>query len=284
MLLKNRRSRLKIGLQLALFQRQRALPCRILAGGREPKTAAADFSLMDALHFLLDVPGRGLAAGALPETCRPQSPAELAADKAVHATGLAAALPAGALLVSHSAQSGAALTVTAALLYSAGLIAMLGCSAAYNLVRDHWCRPALRRCDHAAIFAMIAGTYTPFTLLTWSDGWSVGLTVLIWALALAGMALKLRAPPRSLRTLSVAPYLLLGWIGLSAIFPLLTALGPQTFGLIVLGGLLYSIGVLFHLWDSLPFQNAIWHGFVLAGAATHYAAILGGVVLKGVAG
>ena len=131
---------------------------------------------------------------------------------------------------------------------------------------------------------MIAGTYTPFTLLSLSDGWSVGLTAIIWSLALCGMALKLWAPPRSSRTLSVAPYLLLGWIGLSAIFPLLTALGPQTFGLIVLGGLFYSIGVLFHVWDSLPFQNAIWHGFVLAGAATHYAAILDGVVLKEIAG
>lgn len=230
---------------------------------------------MDASHFL----GRSLNATHFVEPCRPQSAAELAADKAIHILGIMAAVPAAVLMVSFAAQSGDSLKLTAILLYVAGLGAMLGCSAAYNLVREHWCRPVLRRCDHAAIFAMIAGSYTPFTLLSWNDGWSGTLTAIIWTLALCGIALKLLAPARGLRTLSVAPYLLLGWIGLSAIFPLLTTLGPQTFSLIVLGGLFYSVGVLFHVWDSLPFQNAIWHGFVLAGAATHYVAILQGVVL-----
>jgi hemolysin III len=234
---------------------------------------------MDASHFV----GRSLNAGHLTEPCRPQSTAELAADKAIHILGIAAAVPAAVLLITFSAHSGNGLELIAILLYAAGLGAMLGCSAAYHLLREHWCRPALRRCDHAAIFAMIAGSYTPFTLLSLSGGWSVGLTTIIWSLALAGIALKLWAPPRGMRTLTVAPYLLLGWIGLSAIFPLLTALGPQTFSLIVLGGLFYSIGVLFHMWDSLPFQNAIWHGFVLAGAATHYIAILSGVVLEEIA-
>lgn len=238
---------------------------------------------MDASNFPPDFLGRGLHAAHAIEPCRPQSAAELAADTALHVFGIVAAVPAAVLLVSFSAQSGDGLKLTAILLYVAGLGAMLGCSAAYNLVREHWCRPVLRRCDHAAIFAMIAGSYTPFTLLPLSGGWSISLTVIIWFLALAGIALKLWAPSRGTRTLSVLPYLLLGWIGLSAIFPLLTALGPQTFSLIVLGGLFYSVGVLFHIWNSLPFQNAIWHGFVLAGAATHYIAILNGVVLKGIA-
>lgn len=229
---------------------------------------------MDATHFL------GRSGGTLPEACRPQSPAELAADRAIHIAGIAVAVPAAALMVVYS-YPGGALKLAAILLYVVGLIAMLSCSAAYNLVRDHACRPALRRCDHAAIFAMIAGTYTPFTLLSLSGGWSAGLTAIIWSLALSGMALRLWSP-RGMRTLSVAPYLLLGWVGLTAIFPLLTALGPTTFALIVLGGLLYSVGVVFHVWTSLPFQNAIWHGFVLTGAVTHYFAILNGVVLKNV--
>ena len=107
---------------------------------------------MDASHFL----GRTLHSAHAIEPCRPQSAAELAADKAVHMLGIGAAIPAAILLVSFSAQSGDGLKLTAILLYIAGLGAMLGCSAAYNLVREHWCRPALRRCDHAAIFAMIA--------------------------------------------------------------------------------------------------------------------------------
>ncbi|HWA47057.1 MAG TPA: hemolysin III family protein [Dongiaceae bacterium] len=231
---------------------------------------------MDASHFV----GRSVNAANLVEPCRPQSTAELAADKFIHVIGVSASIPAALALVTLSLQSGDLLKLTAILLYAAGLLAMLSCSAIYNLVREHWCRPVLRRCDHAAIFAMIAGSYTPFTLLSWDDGWSIGLTAIIWGLALIGMALKFWMPSRGLRTLTVAPYLLLGWIGLSAIFPLLTTLGPQTFSLIVLGGLFYSVGVLFHVWDSLPFQNAIWHGFVLAGAATHYVAILHGVVLS----
>ena len=229
---------------------------------------------METTHPL----GRGLPAGALPEHCRPQSPAELAADRVVHIVSVAAAIPAAIALIGFSAARGDVLELAAILLYVAGLLLMVCCSAAYNLVREHWCRPALRRCDHAAIFAMIAGSYTPFTLLSWSDGWSIGLTAIIWSLALIGMGLKLWAP-RGQRTLSAAPYLLLGWIGLTAIFPMLTVLGPQTFALIVLGGVLYSVGVLFHVWESLPFQNAIWHGFVLAGATTHYIAIAKGVVL-----
>lgn len=228
---------------------------------------------MDASHFI----DRG--ATNLVEPGRPQSAAELTADKLIHVLGVSAAIPAALALVTLSIQSGDLLKLVAILLYVAGLLAMLSCSAAYNLAREHDYRPVLRRCDHAAIFAMIAGSYTPFTLLSWSDGWSLGLTVIIWALALVGMALKFWAPSRGLRTLTVAPYLLLGWIGLSAIFPMLTALGPHTFSLIVLGGVFYSVGVLFHVWNSLPFQNAIWHGFVLAGAVTHYIAILHGVVL-----
>lgn len=228
---------------------------------------------MDASHFI------DRSTTNLVEPCRPQSAAELAADKLIHVLGVSASIPAALALVTLSIQSGSLLKLTAILLYVAGLLAMLSCSAAYNLTREHGHRPVLRRCDHAAIFAMIAGSYTPFTLLSWSDGWSLGLTAIIWTLALIGMALKFWAPSRGLRTLTVAPYLLLGWIGLSAIFPMLTTLGPHTFSLIVLGGVLYSVGVLFHVWNSLPFQNAIWHGFVLAGAVTHYIAILHGVVL-----
>jgi hemolysin III len=124
---------------------------------------------------------------------------------------------------------------------------------------------------------MIAGTYTPFTVLALDGGWSVVLTTLIWSVAVAGIVLKLWQP-RRFHQLSVAPYLLLGWVGFSAFFPLLQALGPTTFTLIAVGGVLYTVGVLFHVWERLPFQNAIWHGFVLAAAAVHYAAVVSAVV------
>jgi hemolysin III len=160
------------------------------------------------------------------------------------------------------------------------MIAMFSFSAAYNLARNSRWRATLRRCDHAAIFVMIAGTYTPFTLLRLDGVWSWGLTTAVWTIAGAGMLIKL-CRRCDLRYASAAPYLLLGWIGLIAIDPLFRSVGMETLALIAAGGALYTIGVGFHVWERLPFQNAIWHGFVLAAAAVHYAAVVYGVVLRG---
>ena len=217
-------------------------------------------------------------AASAAEARRP-SASEVAADLAVHAVGIAAGLTGIVTLVVLIAGRGDALELAAILIYSAGLITMLGCSAAYHMLVAHPRRSLLRRFDHAAIFAMIAGTYTPFTVLALEGSWSVVLTTLIWSLAVAGMVLKLWWPNR-FHSLSIASYLLLGWVGLSAFFPLLGALGPLPVGLILGGGLLYTIGVLFHAWERLPFQNAIWHSFVVAAAALHYAAVISGVVLR----
>lgn len=218
----------------------------------------------------------------VPPARREPSRHELVADTAVHVLGILSGVAGVATLVTLIAGHGSGLELAAVLIYAAGLIAMLFCSAAYHLARAHPRRALLQRFDHAAIFAMIAGTYTPFTVLALDGGWSVVLTTLIWSIAVAGIVLKLWRP-RRFDALSVAPYLLLGWVGLSAFFPLLSALGPTTFALIGIGGVLYTVGVLFHVWERLPFQNAIWHAFVLAAAAVHYAAVVSAVLLKGIA-
>lgn len=211
---------------------------------------------------------------------RRQSRHEFAADCIVHILGLAAGSIGGATLVAMIAARGDWLELGALLIYAFGMMAMLCCSAAYNLARNSPWRSILRRCDHAAIFVMIAGTYTPFTLLRLDGAWSWGLTAAVWSIAGAGMLVKL-CRGCDVRYASIAPYLLLGWIGIIAIDPLAHALGWQTLALIALGGVLYTIGVLFHIWERLPFQNAIWHAFVLAAASVHYAAIVNGVVLTG---
>src|SRR5215510_5906828 len=211
-------------------------------------------------------------------TPRDPSRHEMTADCIVHILGIAAGSIGGATLVALIAARGDWLELGALLIYAAGMIAMFSFSAAYNLARNSRWRAALRRCDHAAIFVMIAGTYTPFTLLRLDGAWSWGLTTAVWSIAGLGALVKL-CRRCDLRYASVAPYLLLGWIGLIAIDPLAHSLGWETLGLIGLGGLLYMIGVLFHVWDRRPFQNAIWHAFVLAAAAVHYAAVLQGVVL-----
>ncbi|MGH6894309.1 MAG: PAQR family membrane homeostasis protein TrhA [Dongiaceae bacterium] len=207
---------------------------------------------------------------------------ELAADCVVHILGIAGGSIGGATLLALIAPRGDWLKFGALLIYAIGLLVMLGCSAAYHLARNSRWRAFLRRCDHAAIFVMIAGTYTPFTLLRLDGGWSWFLTIAVWSVAGIGVLTKLRRG-RDLRFASIAPYLLLGWIGIIAIDPLFRSLGWQTFTLIAVGGALYTIGVAFHLRRQLPFQNAIWHAFVLAAASVHYAAVVNGVLLNAAA-
>ncbi len=197
---------------------------------------------------------------------------EQAADRVVHALGICLGVIGVVALVWVAVIDGRPDDLAPVLIYAAGLLAMLGCSAAYNVFHASGRREWLRRFDHAAIFAMIAGTYTPFTVRL-ANGWAAGLTAAIWVVAAAGIALKLWQP-RRIEAISVALYLALGWIGLAAAGPFASALDARTLGLLALGGIVYTAGVIFHLWRRLPYQNAIWHGFVLVAAAIHYLAVL----------
>jgi hemolysin III len=211
---------------------------------------------------------------------RPPSRRELVADCIIHILGIAAGSIGGATLVALIAMRGDWLELGALLIYACGMIAMFCCSAAYNLARNSRWRALLRRCDHAAIFIMIAGTYTPFTLLRLDGAWSWGLTGAVWLIAAIGVLMKL-SPRCDLNLASATPYLVFGWVGVIGIDPLFRSLSYETLALIGLGGALYTIGVLFHIRERLPFQNAIWHAFVLAAASAHYAAVVQGVVLRG---
>ena len=197
---------------------------------------------------------------------------EQAADRVVHALGIGLGTIGAIALVWVAATDGQPENLAPVLIYIAGLLAMLGCSAAYNVFHASGRREWLRRFDHAAIFGMIAGTYTPFTTRL-SNGWSFGLTAVIWTVAAVGIALKLWRP-RRIETISIVLYLMLGWIGLVAVGPFMVALDAQTLALLALGGGIYTTGVIFHLWRRLPYQNAIWHGFVLVAAGIHYLAVL----------
>ncbi len=197
---------------------------------------------------------------------------EQAADRVIHALGIGLGTMGAIALVWLAAIDGRPGDLAPVLIYAAGLLAMLGCSAAYNVFHISGRRDWLRRFDHAAIFAMIAGTYTPFTTRL-SGSWSSGLTAIIWTVAVAGIALKLWQP-RRIETISIVLYLALGWIGLAATGPFMAALDARTLVLLALGGIVYTTGVIFHLWRRLPYQNAIWHGFVLVAAGIHYLAVL----------
>lgn len=201
---------------------------------------------------------------------------DLMADRIVHVVGIGLGMAGAIAIVLVTAIDGGPGDLVPILIYASGLVAMLGCSAAYNVFHTSARRDWLRRFDHAAIFAMIAGTYTPFTTRL-AGGWAMGLTAAIWTVAAAGIALKLWQP-RRIETISIVLYLALGWIGLVAAGPFLTALDARTLALLALGGIVYTAGVVFHLWRRLPYQNAIWHGFVLVAASVHYVAVIGLIV------
>jgi hemolysin III len=187
-----------------------------------------------------------------------------------------------AVLMAVALTRDSALLTLGLTLYGCALLAMLTISALYH-TSGHPARWALlQRFDHAAIFVMIAGSYTPFALLKIGGllGWS--LLGLVWLAAAGGAAVKLLRP-HHLEGRTVVACLLLGWTAVLASGPLAAALPGWTLALLAAGGGLYSVGVVFHLWRRLAFHKAIWHGFVLAGAACHYAAVLGAVALPGTA-
>ena len=154
---------------------------------------------------------------------------------------------------------------------------MLAFSTAYNFAKARY-RPVLRRLDHAGIFLMIAGSYTPFTIHNLTGGWAWGMTAAVWGIAGVGALAKLFAP-RIDRKLGVAVYLALGWLVVVALKPMIDSVYWVALLLLLAGGVLYSTGVIFYVNKRLKFSRAIWHGHVVAAAAAHWAAVLVGVVL-----
>ena len=199
--------------------------------------------------------------------------AETIADAIVHVLGAMASLAAGATLIALAVRFAAPPTVIAVIIYVICLITGLLVSAAYNLWPISATKWILRRFDHSAIFLLIAGSYTPFLIQLHEPLISHGLLAFVWLIALLGVALKL-AWPGHLDRLSIALYLGLGWSGLVAFKPITTELPASAPMLLITGGVLYSVGVIFHLWHRLRFQNALWHVFVLLAAACHYAAVV----------
>jgi hemolysin III len=199
-------------------------------------------------------------------------PGEVVVDRWLHWVGIGLA-PIAVIALVWLTRHQDGLIVISVVIYGAGLLAMVGCSALYHLSGATGRKALFRRLDHAAIFFLIAGTYTPFTLNRIGGSWGVGLFVFVWAIAISGMALKLLRPG-VLEGFSVIVYVLLGWSVLATLDPLLSAVSLPSLALLAVGGVLYTVGALFHVWRRLAYQNAIWHAFVLAAAACHYAAIV----------
>ena len=203
---------------------------------------------------------------------------EQVADGIVHVIALVASAAAAVTIVAMAAGELPILSTVSLVVYALGLIGVFAFSAGYHWVsRPRW-KEILRRLDHAAIFVMIAGSCTPFALVKIGGPLGYGVFAAVWAVAVFGVALKLLLPRRFER-MALVLYVLQGWAVLAAIEPLIEAVAPLPLLLFAAGGALYTVGVGFHVWHRLPYQNAIWHGFVLVAAGCQYAAILKSVVL-----
>jgi hemolysin III len=203
----------------------------------------------------------------------PPREAEQVADIRVLSFGLVCSILAVAALLAVAISRRDTRVVLGATVYAAGLIAMLGCSLLYRAAREPRRRQFWRRIDHAAIFAMIAGSATPFALARGGVHGAVVMAAL-WGAAVTGMIAKLSFPVGNVRYWAWV-YLVLGWACLFALGP---AVSRAALMLITAGGVFYSAGVLFLLWRRLRYRLAVWHLFVLAGATCHYLAILFGIV------
>lgn len=202
---------------------------------------------------------------------------EVIVDGIVHAVGVTIGTISIIALLVIAAPTVGAWEFTSLLIYGIGLLTVLAASALYNLWPVSPTKWMLRRFDHSAIYLLIAGTYTPFMTQIKTNAEALMLLVGIWLTSVVGIALKLRFPGRFDR-LSILLYLLLGWSGVMAYDSVFT-LPVSTLSLLAIGGVLYTVGVVFHLWENLRFQNAIWHTFVLVAAGCHYGAVLDCLVL-----
>lgn len=209
---------------------------------------------------------------------RPYTAAELVVDGIVHILGLIVAVAAGSILLAFAILETAPEAVPALLVYVGSLVAVLGVSLAYNLWPVSPIKKLLARFDQAAIFLFIAGSYTPFLAVIGGTTTGMVMTSFVWGASLIGVALKLIVPERFGR-LAIVLYLAIGWSGVLVFQSLAQTLPHSTLWLLLAGGVTYSLGIVFHLWEKLKFQNALWHVFVVVGASLHLWAVIDCMVI-----
>ena len=199
------------------------------------------------------------------------------ANALTHGLGATAALAGGAVLITLAALYGDGWQLASAIVFGTSLLLLYLASTLYHAVQHPVTKGRLKVFDHCAIYLLIAGTYTPFTLIGLRGPWGWGLFAAIWTLALAGVVFKLFYTGR-FKLLSTAIYIAMGWLVIVAIKPLLGALDGWTLGWMFAGGAFYTLGTVFYHRPSLPYSHAIWHLFVLGGSVCHYVAVMAQVI------
>lgn len=204
-------------------------------------------------------------------------PGEELAHALTHGIGAALSLAGLVVLVTLSSRRGDAWHVTATAIFGATLVLLYMTSTLYHSFRDGRSKQVLRKFDHAAIFLLIAGSYTPFLLVNLRGPWGWSLFGVIWALAIAGVTMKFWFTGR-FKILSTLLYLAMGWLVVIALRPMSRAVPPAGLWLLLAGGLCYTAGTGFYVWKRLPYHHAIWHVFVLGGSGCHFFAVLAAVI------
>jgi hemolysin III len=201
-----------------------------------------------------------------------QAQREEIANSLTHAAGLSASVAGTAVLIVLSALHGTARHIVGSAIFGATLVLLYTASTLYHSVRSQRAKARLRVMDHCAIYLLIAGTYTPFTLVGLRGGWGWSLFGVVWGLAVAGLVFKLFTTGRFAR-LSTAVYIAMGWLGLIAAVPLVQRLSPATLTWLLAGGIAYTAGTPFYHNRSIRYAHAVWHIFVLAGSVCHAIAV-----------
>ncbi|GHA77780.1 hemolysin III [Lysobacter bugurensis] len=194
------------------------------------------------------------------------------ANALTHGVAAVAALVGGSVLITRAAMHGDPWQLTGAVVFGACLLLLYLASTLYHAAKQPATKARMKVLDHCAIYLLIAGTYTPFTLVALRGPWGWGLFAAVWTLAIAGVVFKLFFTGR-FRLLSTALYVAMGWIVLIALRPLLAAVDNWTFGWLLAGGVLYTLGTVFYHRPSLPYSHAVWHLFVVGGSVCHYIAV-----------
>lgn len=204
---------------------------------------------------------------------RQVTPGEELVNSITHGVGALLAIGGLVALVTLAAVRGDVRHVVACTIYGAAMVVLYSASTLYHAATSPRAKSALQVFDHAAIFLLIAGTYTPFTLVSLRGPWGWSIFGTVWGLAVVGIIIEIAFPGRW-PALSLALYVAMGWVGVVAVKPLLSALPTGGLVLMLLGGLAYTGGIGFYVWKRLPYGHAIWHVFVLAGTVLHFFAVL----------
>jgi hemolysin III len=202
-----------------------------------------------------------------------QTIVEEIANSITHGFGLILSVAALTILVVYASLEGDPWRITAFSIYGSSLTLLYLVSTLYHSLTHSRIKAIFRRLDHAAIYILIAGTYTPIILISLRTTWVIYLLPVVWFMAIIGVYIKIFYIHRYER-LTLGYYIIMGWMALIAAKPLFNSIPIESFVWIILGGVAYTTGVVFYAWNRLPFNHTIWHGFVLAGSFSHFMGML----------